>query len=1034
MCENRPQVDTNQKSEYHLASDCWDGTGTVPYYPPNKESTVSNNLNFQDLIMRLERFWADNGCIIWQPYSEKVGAGTMNAATVLRVLGPEPWNVAYVEPSYRPDDGRFGENPNRMQMHTQYQVILKPDPGNPQELYLKSLEALGLDCKAHDIRFVEDNWESPVLGAWGLGWEVWLDGMEITQFTYFQQAGGMQLDPVAVEITYGLERIAMYLQGVDEVWQLQWNNTVTYGDILKKQEIEYCNYEFYWADVNRLKSMYDIFVAEAQAALDRDLVIPAHDYVIRCSHTFNLLDTRGAIGVTERARFFAQMRDLSRQIAETYLKQREDQGHPLIESRDRPLLASETEKSQALPEVDAADLLLEIGSEELPPADVVSAIAQLEKLLPEHLREANLTYDSIEVSGTPRRQYAIVKNLLGRQPDEIKQARGPAIRIAYDNDGIPTRALQGFARGQGIDPSEVEQRDDYVWAGITIYGRKTQEILAELLPELIAKLSFGKTMRWHSDGVAYSRPLRWIVALFGDQIIPFTYARAIAGRTSRGLRPNASPEIAIASASDYHAQMQKHGIAVNRDKRQETIKQQIEALSREIDGNVPDDPDLLDEVTDLVEAPHALCGTFESARLSLPREMLIAVMKKHQRYFPVLDEKGDLKPNFITVCNGIPGNPELVVKGNENVIRARYTDARFFYDDDTNKKLGDFLPRLDTLTFQEKLGSMRDKTRRVEKLVGDLSAALELCKKNKNAALRAAKLCKADLATSMVVEMTSLQGIMGRYYALSSGETEAVARAIEDHYHPRFPGDSLPQTQPGLAVSIADRLDSLAGLFGVGIKPRSNADPYGLRRDTLGLLSNLLGYKMHFSLRQGLNAAANHLPVAVKREALDEAFDFIIRRLEVVLRDEGLRHDAISAAIAANLDDPYQIQRIARAFTAQIHSDQWLDILHAHARCKRIVRDLSDHYDLNPDCDPEESSIALNKAYLAASKTMDTADDKLTALIQVMAELRDPINRFFEDVLIMVDDPDLKQSRLALAQHIAALPDGIADLSQFEGF
>ena len=992
---------------------------------------MSNAPNFQDLIARLERFWADKGCIIWQPYSEKVGAGTMNAATVLRVLGPEPWNVAYAEPSYRPDDGRFGENPNRMQMHTQYQVILKPDPGNPQELYLDSLAALGLDCKAHDIRFVEDNWESPALGAWGLGWEVWLDGLEITQFTYFQQAGGMQLDPVAVEITYGLERIAMYLQGVDEVWQLQWNDTVTYGDILKKQEIEYCNYEFYWADVNRLKSMYDIFVAEAQAALDRDLVIPAHDYVIRCSHTFNLLDTRGAIGVTERARFFARMRDLSRRVAEAFVKQREDLGHPLLEPEKSE---SRAIKTGDLPEVDAADLLLELGTEELPPADVTSAIAQLQKLLPEHLAAANLTYDSIEVSGTPRRQYAIVKNLLGRQPDAIRQARGPAIRIAYDAAGNPTRALEGFARGQGIDLSDVERRDDYVWAGITRYGRKTQDMLSELLPEIIAKLSFGKTMRWHSDGVAYPRPLRWIVALFGDRVILFDYARARAGRTSRGLRPLASPEIAIASASDYHAQMQDSGIVVNRDKRRDAIRRQVEARAREIGGIVPDDPDLLDEVTDLVEAPHALCGHFEKARLSLPREVLISVMKKHQRYFPVLDERGDLKPHFITVSNGAPGAPDRVVKGNENVIRARYADAEFFYNDDTNKKLADFLPRLDTLIFQEKLGSMRDKTRRVEKLVNDLAAAFALGEEDKNAALRAAKLCKADLATSMVVEMTSLQGIMGRYYALSSGETDAVARAIEDHYHPRFPGDSPPQTRPGLAVSIADRLDSLAGLFGAGIKPRSNADPYGLRRDALGLLSTLIGHKIHFSLREGLSAAAYHLPIAVKGDALDEAFDYIIRRLEVALRDEGLRHDAISAAIAARLDDPYQIQRIASAFSAQIQSEHWLDTLHAHARCKRIVRALSEHYPLAPDVDSEEASRALHNAYLAARNAMDAASDKLAALIQVMAELRDPINRFFEDVLIMADDPALRQSRLALAQHIAALPDGIVDLSAFEGF
>jgi glycyl-tRNA synthetase len=993
---------------------------------------VSDTLNFQDLIMKLERFWADNGCIIWQPYSEKVGAGTYNAATVLRVLGPESWNVAYVEPSYRPDDGRFGENPNRMQMHTQYQVILKPDPGNPQELYLNSLEVLGLNRKEHDIRFVEDNWESPVLGAWGLGWEVWLDGMEITQFTYFQQAGGMQIDPVAVEITYGLERIAMYLQGVNEVWQLQWNDTVTYGDILKKQEIEYCNYEFYWADVNRLKSMYDIFMAEAQSALDRELVIPAHDYVIRCSHTFNLLDVRGAIGVTERARFFAQMRDLSRQIAEAFAKQREEAGHPLAVAL--PSADESDTKAEDLPEVESADLLLEIGTEELPPADVVRTIEQLQTLVPDQLDEKNLTYDSIEVSGTPRRQYVLVKNLLGRQPDETRQARGPAIRVAYDEDNNPTKALQGFAWGQGIDLSQIEQRDEYIWASVTIYGRKTQEILSELLPQIIGKLSFGKTMRWHSDGIAHPRPLRWIVALFGDCVIPFTYARAMSGRTSYGLRPDRSPDIEIASASDYHAQMEKHGIHVDRDKRRETILQQVEALAKEIDGTVPDDPDLLDEVTDLVEAPHALCGTFEEAHLSLPREVLISVMKKHQRYFPVLNENGDLKPNFITVSNGTPDTPDLVIQGNENVIRARYADAEFFYNDDTKKKLDDFLPRLDTLTFQEKLGSMRDKTRRIEQLVGDLSDALGIEGEDKKTALRAAALCKADLASSMVVEMTSLQGIIGSYYALAAGESEAVAHAIKDHYHPRYPGDSLPQSQPGLAISITDRLDSLAGLFAAGIKPRANADPYFLRRDTIGLLSNLLGHQMHFSLRAGLKAAGSRLPITAKPETRDEAFDYIIRRLEVTLRDAGLRHDAISAAIAAGLDDPYEIRRIAQAFTEQIKTDQWLDILHAHARCKRIVRDLTDHYDLDPNNDPEEASKTLHEAYLAAHKEMDAADDKLATLIEVMTDLRDPINRFFEDVLIMVDDPGLKQSRLALTQHLAALPDGIADLSQFEGF
>ena len=299
-------------------------------------STLSTKpLSFQDVIMRLQQYWAAQGCLVWQPYSEKVGAGTANPATVLRVLGPEPWNVAYAEPSYRPDDGRYAENPNRMQMHTQFQVILKPAPADSQELYLRSLEAIGIDRNQHDIRFVEDNWESPALGAWGLGWEVWLDGLEISQYTYFQQAGGYPLDPIPVEYTYGLERIVMYLQGVNEVWQIDWDGRRTYGDVLRLPEIEHCKYDFEIADVSRLKQMYDLFEAEAKSCLAHRLVIPAHDYVLRCSHTFNLLDARGAIGVTERAHFFARMRDLARQVSIAYVEQREREEYPWLEETSR---------------------------------------------------------------------------------------------------------------------------------------------------------------------------------------------------------------------------------------------------------------------------------------------------------------------------------------------------------------------------------------------------------------------------------------------------------------------------------------------------------------------------------------------------------------------------------------------------------------------------------------------------------------------------------------------------------------------------
>ena len=364
-------------------------------------STMSTKpLSFQDVIMRLQHYWAAQGCLIWQPYSEKVGAGTMNPATVLRVLGPEPWNVAYVEPSYRPDDGRYGENPNRMQMHTQYQVILKPDPANPQELYLGSLEAIGIDRNQHDIRFVEDNWESPALGAWGLGWEVWLDGLEITQFTYFQQAGGYPLDPVSVEFTYGLERIVMYLQGVNEVWQIDWDGRRTYGDVLAP-EIEYCKYDFEMADVARLKQMYDLYEAEAKSCLAHRLVIPAHDYVLNCSHTFNVLDARGAIGVTERAHFFARMRDLARQVSIAYVEQREREEYPGWDTETRGHWGrGDTPTAAVSPPIPVAATDLPAGDRHRGAARPRSGgcARPAEGRVPKLLADLRLAYDEVYVS------------------------------------------------------------------------------------------------------------------------------------------------------------------------------------------------------------------------------------------------------------------------------------------------------------------------------------------------------------------------------------------------------------------------------------------------------------------------------------------------------------------------------------------------------------------------------------------------------------------------------------------------------------
>jgi len=995
---------------------------------------------FQQVIFRLQQFWADQGCLIWQPYSEKIGAGTMNPATVLRVLGPEPWRVGYVEPSYRPDDGRFGDNPNRMQMHTQYQVILKPDPGNPQELYLESLYALGIRREEHDIRFVEDNWASPALGAWGLGWEVWLDGLEITQFTYFQQSGGLTLDPVSVELTYGMERIVMFLQDVRSVWEIDWDGVHTYGDVYLQPEIEHCRYAFELAAVDQLTEMYNLYESEARRCLEAGLVVPAHDYVLRCSHAFNLLDTRGAIGVTERATYFHRMRDLFRQVAEAYVDQRQRLEYPWLEDEEssvtRPTpVVDGTAATSEIP----STFLLEIGTEELPADDLNSALAQLRQLAPARLAEARLEYDDLQVLGTPRRQVILLRGLAPRQRPVEELVKGPPAHVAFDGTGQPTKAAQGFARKLGLRVEELETREidggDYLVGIRREEGRPTGEVLSTLLPELIASLRFPKSMRWNESNVAFSRPIRWFVALLDEAVVPFQYAGIASGRTTRGSQPEGLPELTLTHADEYLDLLIQHHIVIDPAERRALIADRVAELAQSVGGRVPDDPALLNEVVNLVEQPTPFLGQFEKQYLRLPADVLVAVMKKHQRYFPVYQAER-LLPYFVAVRNGGPEHLDVVRHGNEEVIRARFADADFFYREDTSKPLEEFLPRLDTLTFQEQLGSMLDKTQRLEQLTPQLAEMVGLSSADAEIARRAAHLCKADLATQMVVEMTSLQGVMGRAYALQSGEGEAVALAIWEQYLPRSANDSLPQTRAGLVVGLADRLDSLAGLFAVGLTPTGSTDPYGLRRDALGMVQTLIAHRIPFSVRDGLAAAARLLPVPLSDVALTEALDFVVERLRGVLREQGFRYDVVDAVLAARGDDPFRAHQAVEELARWIEREDWSYLLDNYARCVRITRDLTETFPLHPERFVQPAEEELYTAYLSAGAQVtpqSSVDEFLTAFIP----LTDIIDRYFakeSGVMVMAEERELRENRLAQLQHIAALAYGIVDLSRLEGF
>lgn len=989
----------------------------------------------QSVILKLQQFWADQGCVIWQPYHTEVGAGTMNPATYLRVIGPEDWWVGYVEPSIRPTDSRYGKNPNRWGHYYQYQVILKPDPGDPQERYLDSLLALGIDPARHDIRFVEDNWEQPALGAWGLGWEVWLDGQEITQFTYFQQAGGKTLDPVSVEITYGIERIVMALQDVDTFVNIEWNEQVSYGEVSLQAENEHSRYTFEVADVERLRQMFEEYEAEANNAIEAGLVFPAHDYVLKCSHAFNLLDGRGAVGVTERAAMFARMRELARKVTTGYLQAREQAGFPLTGRWQ--IQAPELEPAEAGEAPDQpTDFLLEVGTEELPPDDLSGALEQLRNQFAERLEEARLGFESLEVHGTPRRLVVLVRALAHRQDDRVSTEKGPPVDRAFDEDGNPTKAALGFASSKGIDVQDLKQQElnggKYVVAQVRVKGEPADAVLEGMIPELLDGLRFEKSMRWNETQVAFSRPVRWIVALHGEHIVPLTFAGVPSRRTTRLLRFDESPREVVNNPDEYLELLEQRGIILDTARRKEVIASQIEELAAQVGGTIPNDPELLDEVTNLVEHPTALRGGFDESFLELPRPVLISVMKKHQRYFPV-QKDGELLPYFITVRNGGDEHLEIVARGNEHVIRARFADARYFIERDMEKPLDAYLPDLGTLTFESKVGSMLDKVARLEALTPKVALRLKFNRKDTQIAEQAAHLCKADLATQMVVEMTSLQGEIGREYALRAGVPEAVADAILEHYLPRHAEDQIPQSKPGIAVAVADRSDTLMALFAAGHQPTGGRDPFALRRAAIGLIQILTEHRLSIDLGAVLQDAAQLLPFDVEERARHECLEFILGRQRSLLLERGYAHDAVDAVLAEQGHNPSHALEGVRDLVAWRQKENWDALLQAFARCARITR--SEQQTFQTDTDKFEAQIEHElHDEVTRLHEQERPEGSVASLLEDLESLVPLITAYFDEVLVMADDEELRHARLGTVQRVVHLAEGVMDFSRLEGF
>ncbi len=676
-----------------------------------------------------------------------------------------------------------------------------------------------------------------------------------------------------------------------------------------------------------------------------------------------------------------------------------------------------------------ANLLFEIGTEEMPAQYMDGILKDYEALAGKKLKEARIPYDSIKVYGTPRRMAFLATGVAAKQDDDTTESKGPSLTIAFTPDGKPTKAAQGFARGQQVDVNALQQKDGYVYAIKHLEGKPTADLLPGILDDVLHSLPFPKTMRWAGYDFGFVRPFRWMVALLDEKVIPVEANGVKSGREARGHRFLSNHLISIDTAAFYEKIMEDNFVIVDVEKRRDMIRKQIEALAVKEGGHAAISPDLLEEVTFLVEYPTALCGHIDEKYLRLPDCAIITPMRDHQRYFPLFDAKGKLMPKFITVRNGGSEHLDIVTHGNERVLRARLDDAVFFFDNDRKKSLAQHRDALHDVAFQHGLGTMYDKTERLQKLCHVLEQETG-CTSDAKDLERAALLSKADLVTGMVTEFTELQGTMGREYALLDGEGAVVADATGEQYLPRFAGDTLPKSPAGSILAIADKLDNIVATFSRGQAPTGSQDPYALRRQALGILNIVAGAKLHFPLRKTLQETLKNLPVDVQNagKLIEEVVNFFAQRAKNMLLEQGVRYDIVDAVLAApGLDDLASIFARAAALTKYLETPHADDSLQAFTRVVNITKNNEVTGSVNPALfkAPEEKAL-----YETLLRLGEAEKESYAAILLQNDALAAPVNAFFSAVMVMDQDEAVKHNRLALLHAVKVRVNQVADLSQ----
>lgn len=708
-------------------------------------------------------------------------------------------------------------------------------------------------------------------------------------------------------------------------------------------------------------------------------------------------------------------------------------------------------------------LLFEIGTEEIPAKFMPGILKQLKELAAAKMQELRIPFEDITVYGTPRRMAFIADGVAETQADVVVEAKGPSVKIAYVS-GAPSKAAQGFARGQGVDVKDLVVRDNYVYAVKHLAGQPVVELLPGLLMDILTSLSFPKTMRWADYEFRFVRPIRWMVALFGDQIIPVEICGVKSGKFSMGHRfmqqslkaaaesqgllsaalskvgnkvysalAGVKGAVEIPSAGDYKKVMYDNFVMVDQDERRALILQQIKDLAAQNGGEAEINEDLLEEVNYLVEWPTALCGKFEEKFLSLPKECIITPMREHQRYFPVLDEDGNLLNKFITVRNGGSEHLDIVTHGNERVLRARLSDAEFFFNEDRATKLEDRLEKLKTVSFQEGLGNMYDKSERLVKMAEMLRFAINT-PVDEEELRRCALLCKTDLVTGMVIEFTELQGVMGREYALLDGEKPEVATGIFEHYLPRFAGDALPATTIGRIVGIGDKLDNICATFSRGLAPTGSQDPYALRRQALGVINILLDANYHISLAKIIAGTLYLLDIKPEEtgKLVPQIMEFFKQRLRNLLMDQGFRYDVIDAVFADKRnDDMVDLAVRCKALADYVEAGNAEPLVQVSVRVSNLCKKIEKEVAISGALFKDESENKLHEVVAAVSKEIipEIVLYDYAAVLKAGEKVIEPVNAFFDNVMVMDEDENVKNNRLAMLEEVRGIVNAVGDLS-----